>query len=554
VQNINQKIYWFLIVFGLSLICAPVAQAATYYIAPNGSNSNDGKSPSAPFQTFSHAFNSARCGSTLILLDGTYGDGTRTGKLHLRNAKCTAGNELTIKSQNQRRAKIVDDGTNRAVFIEGSSYITVDGLHARSTNKKMEKLGLGVPFGVSKSNHITFRNNLANNPNKHNNTPVFSVLFSQDILFEDNEGYDFHRHCATGWQSERVIVRRLYCNPQEGGLRDGLGRPAAAGSTERLPPPSWDIGSGDGLFSMYPCKDCILENSIADGKMFLNEMNATYGDQILMSGSKVLGSICVNCTYGNGMHMNPRKAADLNHTPQNILIENVAIVDHKSTGSAIRASDVVNLVVQNVTMISAGGPTGLTLDDTNDGATPAQESATVRDTVVRGFSGTGFNKEAASYNSLTTSNLYSFDNGTAARGNWGNVNTSDPGMGSCKVFIPDGSPLKGKGTNGSDIGANILCRYENGVLTQTQLWNWQTGQFPCGAVIQGVNDNPADSCIGVHMRLNVNTNGCKLPATPSCKQPAPPNFPPIPPGWFPPGGSSFPPLLGPNGEVCYSGF
>lgn len=329
-------------------------------------------------------------------------------------------------------------------------------------------------------------------------------------------------------------MRRQYCNARNGGKIPG-GFSAGGAS----------LGTGDAVFSMYPCKDCILENSIGEGPMFLNEMNATYHENLIMSG-KILGSICVGCAAGNGINMNPR-GNGLNYTPQNILIENVAIVDHKAKSPAIRASNVVNLVVQNVTLSGAGSTTGISLDDVGEGAAANQLSATVRDTVAMKFNSTGFNQEAGTYNSLTTSNLYSYDNGTAARGNWGNVSTGDPGMGSCKVFIPDGSPLKGKGANGTDIGANVLCRYENGVLTQQQLWNWQTGQFPCGAIVAGVNDVAGSSCSDVHRRLNVNTNGCNLPATPSCRQPAPPNFPTIPPAG--------PPILkGPNGEVCPSGF
>jgi len=40
------------------------------------------------------------------------------------------------------------------------------------------------------------------------------------------------------------------------------------------------------------------------------------------------------------------------------------------------------------------------------------------------------------------------------------------------MYIPDDSPLKGAGENGKDIGANIVYRYENGVLTDVPLWPW----------------------------------------------------------------------------------
>ena len=40
--------------------------------------------------------------------------------------------------------------------------------------------------------------------------------------------------------------------------------------------------------------------------------------------------------------------------------------------------------------------------------------------------------------------------------------------------------------------------------------NPTTGAFPCGAVVPGINDGPR-ACRNLHERLNVNTNGCRLP-------------------------------------------
>jgi hypothetical protein len=70
--------------------------------------------------------------------------------------------------------------------------------------------------------------------------------------------------------------------------------------------------------------------------------------------------------------------------------------------------------------------------------------------------------------------------------------------------------MKGAGMDGRDIGANIVNRYQNGTLTSTPLWNRDTGAFPCGAIVAGVNDGSL-ACSNVHRRLNVNTNGCRLP-------------------------------------------
>jgi hypothetical protein len=87
------------------------------------------------------------------------------------------------------------------------------------------------------------------------------------------------------------------------------------------------------------------------------------------------------------------------------------------------------------------------------------------------------------------------------------------------VFIPENSILKGAGVAGADIGANVLYRYENGLLTKKPLWDPASGRFPCGATVPGLNDVAGSSCFDVHKRLNVNANGCSLPAGYGGQQP-----------------------------------
>ncbi|KKT61854.1 MAG: chitosanase, partial [Candidatus Giovannonibacteria bacterium GW2011_GWA1_44_29] len=111
----------------------------------------------------------------------------------------------------------------------------------------------------------------------------------------------------------------------------------------------------------------------------------------------------------------------------------------------------------------------------------------------------------------------------------GNV---DPLLGSCRVFIPDSSPMKRAGKNGADIGANVLYAYENGVLnTSKKLWNTTTGAWAsAGAIITGVNDVAGASLFDVHQRLNVNTNGCTLPASYTTGTPSDTSAPSVPTG------------------------
>lgn len=500
------------------LLLAPLsAHSATRYMSPTGSNSNNGQSTSTPWLTFTHALANTSCGDTLLLMDGVYGDGTSTGKLTISKV-CTDSTIYTVRALNQRQAKIVDNGTSsNAVQVLDAAYIVLDGLYATSADNPAQTTGGGRPFYMARSNHITYRNLVGKNPNRYSNAGIFISLNSQDVLFEDLEGYVFHRHCSSGFQNERMVVRRVYCNPRGGKISGGFGLSEGP------------VGSGASLFSMYPCRDCILENSIADGTthpMYLNEMNATFGAGIVLSGSKVLGSICYKCNYGNGIVPNARNADGLNYAPQNITIRDVAFIDYDSPSYAIRISDGVNITIDHVTAMSVPGvgastQRGFATDNATSGgnprgATPAQNSFTLTNYQATGFAGVGFN--ITGFDTWSGSYVFAFNNGTNASPaftdpKWSNTFTTDPGMGTCKLWVPAGAAAKGAGSGGSDIGATILYRYVDGVLTTTPLWDTVTGAFPHGAAdVDGTNRVAGESLFDFHTRVNVNSGGCSFPA------------------------------------------
>ena len=491
----------------LLLVCSQAlpAQSATYYISPTGSDANPGTS-AKPWLTFVYALDSSRasCGDTLVLLNGTYGDGTSTGKIAISGLTCTAGNELTIRALNQRQAKIFDNGTGFALRVRNSAYLIFDGLYNRSQDNSSG--ATGKLFQIETSNHITVRNSLARNPNRYNNAHTYTAYKSQDILFEDNESYVFSRHCVSAGESTRVVVRRQYCNPRGGKIPSGF---SAGGQP---------LGSGDAVLSMYPCRDCIVENSIADGTespMFLNEQNATYGSGVLQINGKVLGSICYKCNAGNAIYPNARKVVNTNYAPQNTLVRDVAVVDSGGPSLVVKCEGCINAVIEHVTAIQTGGTGGgIAAMDNSYGGTPAQNSITIRDNLVTGFNGTGFSVSGyntwSGNNNRSTANSASFSPSRSS--NWGSTYTNAHGMGTCKVWVPAGAAGKGQGTGGSDIGANILYRYVDGVLTTTPLWDPTTGEFPHGAIdMDGTNDVDGKSLKDIHLRLNVNTGGCSFP-------------------------------------------
>jgi len=82
--------------------------------------------------------------------------------------------------------------------------------------------------------------------------------------------------------------------------------------------------------------------------------------------------------------------------------------------------------------------------------------------------------------------------------------------GSCLVYVPADSNRATAGT-GNPLGAMLVYQTVNGVETDRKLWNQRTGQFPCGAIVPGVNDVPGASCFDAHERVRVGVAGCAIP-------------------------------------------
>src|SRR5581483_4926793 len=119
---------------------AASVHAATYYISPSGSDVNSGTSVSGPWKTFGKIFNTSRtvkAGDTLVLLDGTYTKAT-TG---LPDIDCTTnanngtqGSIITVRSQNERRAKIIGDGSQATFQLSNCSFYRIEGLYGEGAD------------------------------------------------------------------------------------------------------------------------------------------------------------------------------------------------------------------------------------------------------------------------------------------------------------------------------------------------------------------------------------------------------------------------------------
>jgi hypothetical protein len=114
---------------------APPCLAATYYVAPNGSDTGAG-SATAPFRTIRRAASRTNPGDTVIVRDGTYtGDATSVFDIERSG---TANAWITYKAENQWGAIL--DGRNSATFHgiilrQDVGYIRIEGLQIQGTRE-----------------------------------------------------------------------------------------------------------------------------------------------------------------------------------------------------------------------------------------------------------------------------------------------------------------------------------------------------------------------------------------------------------------------------------
>ncbi|TCS31451.1 chondroitinase B-like protein, partial [Paucimonas lemoignei] len=98
------------------------ATGPTYYLSPNGNDSNSG-SASAPWRTIQKAANTVNAGDTVVLMDGTYTEGSIGF-----NRSGTAAKPITFKAQNKWKAIVSSTSGCQPGFSINASYITVKDL------------------------------------------------------------------------------------------------------------------------------------------------------------------------------------------------------------------------------------------------------------------------------------------------------------------------------------------------------------------------------------------------------------------------------------------
>jgi hypothetical protein len=460
------------------------AEGRSFFIAPGGSDSDPG-SADRPWKSWEHALKQLHPGETLVVKDGTYSAATGAGFPYI-NGKSgypsgTAEQPITVRAENERRALIDGDGTpTGGLIIVEVSHWFFEGLRIKGKDLRLSEGNHGVGVSLVRSNFVTLRRLLITHDNRYTNSHLLTVSGSSNVLVEECEFYDFHRHAINLHGSDHGIYRRNYANSRGyADLPDGR----YSGDSER----------GDDAITVYPGSHNIFENNISEGNLCGISIMAVDRSE----NNRFLGNISLNDQYGIVMKARPEAGM----SPRNNVVVNHVVINATAVGAYFRG--VENTRWDNCTI--AGGRHGVITDVETGAPGGGKYSFYSHNSLSVGTAGYGF---ALGYSDSAVAYAAAFQNKpdfhpAVPASQFSHTLSVDPGLGPCKLYIPAGSPLKRAGKDGADIGANVLDRYENGVLTDVPLWDRATGAFPHGAIVSGVNDIPGSSAFDVNRRLKV---------------------------------------------------
>jgi hypothetical protein len=395
----------------------------------------------SPGDNLSSTVSRLQPGDTLILRDGLY---AQTHFL-LSGVNGTSVAPITIRAEHDGQA-ILDGGgdpEDQAVLeITGSSYITVEGLVVRNGGQDV----VGVYH--ADTHHILIRRVTAYNAGAGNHH-VFDVAYDgvNHVVLEDDAGWGQGRYIFIAYHANDVTFRRTWARWS----RQSLFSPAPRS-----------------CYGVYGSSNTTLENTICTHAL----PDQPSHDYFVADWQTSDGPATAHTHYLGVMFFDNWEGLWVNNsTGQDTHISNSYFETNRQQGAE------------------------RTSKDHGDGVTWASPQGGSITTSTFVNNEVGFSRQQGA-GSPTISNSVFVNNGTAILGDrghsrlafWQNatfgvtitssVSWVDSGYEVNKygrgayLFVPACSPLKHAGQGGTDIGANILYRYQNGTLTTQPLWPW----------------------------------------------------------------------------------
>lgn len=154
----------------------PPSGVATRYVSPTGNDANNGATPQSAWRQISHAASQATPGMIIEIADGSY-----AGPVMIVNKLGTAAAPIIFRASGSNAVIVGAGSTNNSnrnsIFIGDSSWITVHGLRAFSSNRAGVRISL--------SPHVTISGCV------FGNHPVWGIFtdYADDLRLLGNECY-----------------------------------------------------------------------------------------------------------------------------------------------------------------------------------------------------------------------------------------------------------------------------------------------------------------------------------------------------------------------------
>jgi len=407
-------------------------------VATDGNDNNDG-SFDYPWATFTYSESQLSPGDTLLIKDGTYND-------TLRGTSGTEGNPVTVAALNDGQVTVDCNGSAYPSYISGKQDIVVEGIIFKNSSTSA--------VNVYYSDRITLKRCSAYNADAGNNM-CFNIAYSDNCLVEDCIATGTCRKLFQAYECTYITFRRCW-----GWWYDHDTTPYAFGS-------------------IYNSQHCLVENCVG------TRNPATYDKDVrgfgLTSNPTVpnYNAFCGNVMYN--FYRRPFKTwSEKTQCTGNEFYHNVALnmrAEDPAYSFFWQACD-SSMLYDHFTTRGFHNSRGYWLEAGN--RKMENNHGTVKNSIfITGSIGIDFNSAEGA--TLANSYCCFYDvttpyAGEASAGT-GDV-TVDPGFDTATygmggyLFVPDGSPVKTAGEGGTQMGAEVLYRYVDGVLTGDPLWPW----------------------------------------------------------------------------------
>lgn len=488
----------------------------TFWLATDGDGDDDADgSREAPFASFGHAFGVLEPGDTLVVRDGRYGPevGTDLPLADCGSEATACGGEpcrdgrpeapITVRAENERRALLDSDGNASALRVTRCAHWTFEGLHAEvGDHPDGSGAGSGVVY-LQETTGVTLRRLLVARPNRYANLHMVWARNSVGTTVEECELYDFHRQGITIAGGSHAVIRRNYVASRDGAdLPDGY----TCCCTDRAE-------SGISILGAY---QVLVENNVIEGAcrgidVAIENFTTSVNGPRAGEANRFLGNLVREARRG----FEASSECEVAPCPPELRLSDIEVVDLVSIGTedGIYMNGVERAVLRNVSSFEASDTDFWIV--ANPSPASAGSSFVVLDAQDTGGGSYGYLVRDQAEGLVLRANSHGNDEALdVVDATVEEHTTVDPAFGSCRAWAPEGSPLRGAGAEGRDIGARVVLRYENGRQTDVPLWDPDTGAFPCGAVVEGVNDeasHPGATCASVHERFGVGVAGCAPP-------------------------------------------